>query len=141
MLCIPIIGPHFEKEAKQQIAHASFLGDLLELRLDLLKTLSINEIDTLFKLTRLPVIFTLRKNSQGGDFLGTEEDRLLKIIELAYLKPDFFDLEYDTSKGFIYEFTKEHSDIKIILSFHDFEKTPLKLDHLLSSIKETPAHF
>lgn len=100
MLCIPITGPDLD-DAKRQIVQASELADLLELRLDCFHTRHPAQVEMLVKLTKLPILFTLRKHSQGGFFSGPEKKRLEEIKELACLNPGYIDLEYDTSRHFI----------------------------------------
>lgn len=140
MLCIPIIGPTLEN-AKSQIKRASCLGDLLEFRLDCIKSWDVSEIKQLLQKAALPTILTLRKKSQGGFYPGTESERLSTIQQLAKLEPDFLDLEYDIPKAFFQEIMKEHPHLKIIVSFHDFEKTPKDLEGILTTLKKTPGHF
>ncbi len=120
MLCISKVEPD-----------ASTEGDLLEWRLDLFKEIDVPTLALLRQKLSLPVIFTLRKKSQGGSFQGSEEDRLRLIVKLASLSPDYFDLEYDTSPEFIAQFARDFPSIKRIISYHNFEETPASLDSLL----------
>ena len=56
MICVPIIGPSVFK-AQEQIASASAVADILELRLDLIDAPDLN---TLIDSANLPVIVTNR---------------------------------------------------------------------------------
>lgn len=112
----------------------SVKADAVEFRLDLFQDLS--KVSKLRKTCSLPVIFTLRKASQGGKFLGNERERQDKILELLALKPDYVDLEYDCDLDFVREVRASAS---LICSYHDFEKTPEDLSAILTEMKRLPA--
>lgn len=137
MLCIPIIGPTLSEASNQIKAHA----DLLELRLDLFHEISLKDLRELRKKIERPVIFTLRKKEQGGHYRGTEEERLQHIRQLAELHPSYLDVEYDTPPPFVQEIAKVYPAIKLIVSYHDFQQTPLDLEAILKQMKALPAHF
>ena len=73
MLCIPIVGPTLEA-ASRQISQANALGNVLEVRLDLLQAYTLEDLARLCKEITLPVIFSLRKKSQGGHFKGSQQE-------------------------------------------------------------------
>lgn len=125
--------------AKTQIAQALPFCDVLELRLDYLKTIEKAEIETLRREITLPVIFTLRTVAQGGLCDLPDADRLRTIQMLATLSPDYFDLEFDTDSDFIRELKKNHPAIQIIGSYHDFKETPENLEQLFQAIQKP--HF
>jgi 3-dehydroquinate dehydratase/shikimate dehydrogenase len=112
--------------------------DGFELRLDHFDTIDLKEIQTFQRACAQPLLFTLRKTSQGGCYKGSEEARLEKIEELFALKPAFFDLEYDTDPAFIVRMKKTFPEVKVILSYHDFEKTAPDLDLLYEEIAHVP---
>ena len=106
-------------------------SDIVELRLDL-----INDFQSIANLKRSkPVIFTLRRPSDGGAFQGTEKERLNTIESYFKLKPDYFDLEDDLDPAFIEKMAKNYPEVKIIGSHHYLEHTPNNL-----SFPENP-HF
>ncbi|MBP9721726.1 MAG: type I 3-dehydroquinate dehydratase [Gammaproteobacteria bacterium] len=113
-------------------------ADLFELRIDYLinntlelnvaeKIASISKIYNLVKFYNLPIIFTLRSgldSHNNGKFTGAESQRLSLILEFAKLKPDYFDLEDYINQDFLFLFNKLYPEIKIILSYHDFNAAP-----------------
>lgn len=107
-----------------------------EFRLDYLTTFHFDKILFLKKACELPVIFTLRKVSQGGHYPHTETQRLNDILELGKLNPDYIDLEYDTPNEFIEKIKSNYPRIQLIGSFHDFEKTPEDITSILNKIQE-----
>jgi len=114
--------------------------DGVELRLDMLSKINKEEINTFCKKINLPIIFTLRKSTQGGHFNGIEEKRLKIIEDLLTINPTFLDLEYDTNHDFIKKIREKFPLIKIIISYHNFENTPENLEEILQSI-ETPLAY
>jgi 3-dehydroquinate dehydratase/shikimate dehydrogenase len=134
MLCAVITGPS-EEAIKQQIEKATPHADLLELRWD-----CFDSLDFIIK-THLPMIFTLRSRDQGGYYKKSEESRFHDIERLLDQKPKFLDLEYYVSSKLIETLREKYPKIEIILSYHDFDKTPYDLNEILLSLKEKPADF
>lgn len=114
----------------------SFKADVAELRLDLFENITYGHIQQIRQqISMMPVIFTLRKASQGGKFKGTESERLDFLMELMTLQPNFVDLEYDTDPKFIEKIANQFPRIKIILSYHNYENTPEDLASILAVMK------
>ena len=138
MICVIISGPSLN-EAREQVYRSGSRADLLEFRLDQFSFCNIEAIAHLKNASAVPVIFTLRKRSHGGEYAGDEQQRMDQIRRLIALKPAYFDLEYDVSKTFYDEMYKLYSDVEIICSFHDFEQTPKDLQAIFEAIKQRPA--
>ncbi len=132
MLVVSVQGK-FE-EAKTSIRAAGKEGEAIEFRLDLMEKIDLSHVSKLKSACKLPIIFTLRKKSHGGEFQGNEREREEKLLELLTLKPDYVDLEYDC------EFAdKIDPDIAIIASYHNFEKTPENLEEVLKKLNRFPS--
>jgi 3-dehydroquinate dehydratase / shikimate dehydrogenase len=140
MLCIPIIGPTLT-EAKEQIQQAQDLADIVELRLDYFKPLKIDEINKLMGSFSIPMILTLRDGTQGGNYRGSEEERLKLLKQLIELKPAYLDIESHVPTGIITEISKISPKTKLIVSYHDFEKTLLNLDEIYQTMQCKEATF
>lgn len=140
MLCVVIKGPTFE-EAYRQIEKAIDHADLIELRLDGFSVLDLSALSRLSTQFSIPMIFTLRCQSQGGHYSQSEEKRLTDIWNLAALNPEYLDLENHVPPDFIAEISSQHPNIKIILSYHNFNETPEDLEKLYQEMKRIPAHF
>lgn len=122
MLCAVITGPSFE-EVLEQIEYALKYADVLEFRVDFF---TFSFID--FKINfNIPFILTLNSKS--------------KLLAHMSLKPDYVDLGYTTDLNFIKNFKKLYPSVKIILSYHDFERTVEDLESLLHSMQNKPADF
>lgn len=133
MICISLPGPSLE-DLLEQLSLALQEADLIEFRLDLYDHSSIvrNVIDSCF----LPTIFTLRSQENGGFFKGNESDQLEILSSLIDLKPDYIDLDNSICAEYLKIFP---SEIKIIRSYHNFEKTPEDLDVVLDELSSIPA--
>jgi len=119
MICATIT----EKIIENMVDTANFSSaDLVELRLDCLeKHTHLEKIGDVSK----PVIVTCMPASEGGKFLGSEEDRggiLFETVKYA----DYVSLELSARKELrdriIYE--SRVRDTKVIATYHDYKKTP-----------------
>ncbi len=133
MLIAVITGPSY-LSASRQIAKAKS-ADVLEFRLDLFEKLDLEKIKLLMPKDK-KVIFSLRKEDQGGNYNKTSLNRLKDLRDLLSLRPCYLDLEYDVSESFINEIKNAYPNLQIILSYHNFENTPEDLEDLFSNIKK-----
>ncbi len=111
----------------------------VELRLDRSNRIDIESVKNFIQISKSPVMLTLRKKSQGGDFRGSEEERLALIKQLLALKPPFFDLECDIKSDFLHEMIQTHPKTKFVLSYHNFQNIPIDLDAIYHSMQMYPA--
>lgn len=123
--------------AEQQLALLPDIADIIELRLDYWSALCLEEIAQLRNQFTLPVIFTLRKISQGGNCHWSEPERLDFIKKLAGLGPEYFDLEYDVPVPWLQNFRREFPHITLIGSYHDFTHTPENLMENFQALLKT----
>ncbi len=121
--------------ANQQINSANVQADAIELRIDYSNSFNLNKISLLLKQSKLPIIFTLRKKSQGGFYQYGEDQRLTKILALCQLNPDYIDPEHDIQTGFLKDVKSAYPDIKLICSYHNFNETPTNLESILQSME------
>ncbi len=140
MICAVINGPTFE-EARQQIAQAAVSADLVELRLDCFSALKMDALNTLRSQFSIPMIFTLRSQSHGGNYDRSEEERLTAILSLMELEPEYFDLENHVTSSIIDTISSRFPEIRLILSYHNFNETPADLEKIYQEMKKAPAFF
>jgi 3-dehydroquinate dehydratase type I len=135
-------------ELQKKLIIATKLGsDLIEARLDFLDLLSTkktsaqkksSETEKLARMIRnspVPLIATVRRMKEGGNFRGSEKERIdfLKVIDTFH--PDYIDLEASTVK----ETPRVLGDVSnsdIIISYHELRFTPSlpKLQHVFDGI-------
>lgn len=137
-LCIPILGPEL-KDVARQLLEAQKLADLIEWRIDYWNFSDLVHLKTLRDSVSCPVMFTLRKKSQGGNWEKSEEERLSYFEKLLKLKPEYCDLEAEIPLDFFKSLRQHHPTVQIIASHHDFEKTPQDLEWLLEEMRKVPA--
>ncbi len=134
MICIPIVGPSMSK-AQEQIESALEIADILELRLDLIESSNLN---ALLSSSTLPVIVTNRSKHDGGQFKGSDVDRLQSLRDALKAGADYVDIEVSTPREYLQPFLEESDPAKIILSYHDFSHTPEDFNPLYETMCEMP---
>lgn len=107
----------------------------VEFRLDFFKKIDFAFLRNFRLKFSCPVIFTLRKKSQGGNFLGSESERMGQIKKLLQLAPNYFDIEYDVDDYFSNEILNSFPQTKLICSYHNFNETPSDLDEILNLMR------
>ena len=92
MICIPIVGPT-QSKSLQDIVAAEPLADILELRLDLM---SDYDLDALLAASKKPCIVTNRTKREGGQFSGSEEERIGLLKQAMAAGAEYVDIETST---------------------------------------------
>ena len=97
-----------------------YIDDVQSLNLNLLKDL-LGHIPH-----KIPVIFTFRSLNEGGKMKIEDTKRIQIIKKLIKAQPSYLDIEINTDKRDIIELVNlaSQNKVKIIFSYHDFEKTP-----------------
>jgi len=101
-------------------------ADLIEHRMDYME--KIENLEDIYKNSKLPIIATNRSLLCGGNFAGDENDRIEYLFRAIDSECTMIDLEIGTEtslKKDLIEYAKSN-DCGVIISFHDFEKTPKK---------------
>lgn len=126
----------------EQIKKANQWADLIEIRLDKLHHFDSHSISVIEDCASCPLIWTLRKESQGGDFRGSEEERFQLLQSFLHkMKPAFIDLEADTPENIILTLQKLAPKMHWIISWHDLSETPEDLESLYQKISRLPATY
>ncbi len=124
-ICVSI-APDDVISIKEQSHRAFLLGaDYVEIRFDFLKADVLPEALQASKDIKDRAIFTLRSSSEGGRFADSEENRLQWLATFAEHNPMLLDIELDTleKNDELADFLEEQKS-RILVSWHDFEKTP-----------------
>ncbi len=118
-------------------------ADILEIRLDYLMDQSDLDFLAFSSLDPPPLIFTNRMITEGGNFRGDETLRIRLLEQAVEAGADFIDVEYATRKDLRTDIMTKARNMgtKVIVSFHDFEKTPDEsfLSNLFTAMAETGA--
>jgi 3-dehydroquinate dehydratase-1 len=112
-------------------------ADLLELRLDLMDGDPLPILEAIKKVAKVPIIATVRWQAEGGEFKGTEGERLELLIRASAFA-DYIDVELQC--GLLGTVLKR-VERPVIASYHDFSRTPVRQDlrAILAEMKNTGA--
>lgn len=99
-------------------------SDYAEIRFDFLSPTDVPKTIQITKKYHKKCVFTLRPTTEGGKFSGTQKERISILKLLSEYNPFFIDVEFSTSKnndliGYI-----KKTKTPILVSWHDFKKTP-----------------
>jgi len=127
---IPIKNTSF-KEVEPIIADAVKSNPkLIELRFDYIsniKTLSMVFVRDVLKIINphAAVILTLRDSSEGGQLKINQKERFKILKMFIETKPDYIDIEMNADQNILSEIINfaSQNEVKIIFSYHNFEKT------------------
>lgn len=134
MICIPITARSVEDVISEiSLASKRTDVDLIELRLDYVSGMKNAEIclEKSLQSTTKPIIVTNRPKREGGNFKGSEEDRLCLLQKAIELEADYVDVEYDSAR----HITRKDSS-KIIISYHNFKETPHNINRIYEDISQ-----
>lgn len=135
-----IPGPDITS-AEHVLACGRAFVDGIELRLDHFDKIDTQALNAFIQSCGLPVMFTVRRNDQGGVFQGTEGERLELLEQLCALQPTYLDLEYDVPEDFRKKLFETHPNISFLSSYHDFAQTPQDIEAIFNKIKTPYAHI
>jgi 3-dehydroquinate dehydratase / shikimate dehydrogenase len=135
-MLIYVINEKVVSNITRVIDNVSSRVDIVEVRLDYCDVIDYAAIKKIISMSCVPIIFTLRKNSQGGRFCGSSDEWLKIICDIASLNPDYMDIEYDIPLNYLKKIIKISPNTKIIISYHNVRETPSDIDSILSLIKK-----
>jgi len=118
MLCVSI-RPQNEEELLKDFAKADALADFVEVRVDGFDKLPVDLLKKLFKRPTIASIGTL------------QEANLLE--RLASLHPTWLDVP--STIPLVATLKSRHPELKIITSYHDFDKTPDNLEEIFKQLQ------
>jgi 3-dehydroquinate dehydratase-1 len=111
------------EEARRALALGA---DVLEVRVDLAAKKPQPLVESIFKLGK-PLVVTIRPAWEGGAFKGSDAERV-KIFKTLAPFADYIDVELRAKNVDELASSTEGSEALTIVSYHDFEGTPLKRD-------------
>ena len=119
-LCIPVVETTMGK-ALIAIKEVNRWADLIELRIDYLKGV---DLALLLENRQKPFIVTNRRKEEGGKYKGEERKRLSVLQDAIDFGADYIDVELATERSFLQDLIRNKRETEVILSFHDFRRTP-----------------
>ncbi len=126
MLCVSIAERTFSSVG-QSLKSCMQEADMAEIRLDSLAgSFSEKACRELLSLSPIPLIFTCRKGDEGGQFAGTEEERIKRLAAAVDAGAPYVDVELRTEAG-LRNGLVDHAHgngCMVIMSWHNFSETP-----------------
>ncbi len=101
-------------------------ADLIEIRLDNLK--NHEGLKKISSSSNIPLIATNKSTKQHGSFAGTETERQKILVDAAKNGFEYVDVDLGTPNQTQLINSLHDAGAKVIISFHDFEGTPLVSD-------------
>lgn len=149
-ICVPMVGKTKEELLKEARDLEGLKFDVVEWRVDFYEHVTdINEVKEVLSQIRsilkdTPILFTFRSKKEGGEKEISLKYYLELNCEIANTKEvDLIDVELFTCDEFVKEIiqTAHKNNVKIVMSNHDFFKTPSKEEivNRLSKMRELNA--
>lgn len=131
MICAPVLQSEYNSalESAKKAIHLN--ADIIELRIDALKNPDAIKIQDMIEKINYPLIATNRMKAEGGFFIGSEEERIEILINVAEYV-EIVDIELQTENKLLKRVIDASKST--IVSYHDFKKTPPFRD-LLNIVK------
>lgn len=128
-LCVTIARRRQRKLLEEMEAAAATGARLMEIRLDFLGREP--DLPEILKHKPCPLIATVRRRQDGGQWSNSEEKRLL-LLRLAVASGfDYVDLEWD-----IADKIPRYGTTKRLISHHDMQEMPVDLDKLYEEMQK-----
>ena len=119
------IGENDPRKLKVILKKALSKSDFAEIRFDYLKKSDIPIVLENIKKNLSRCVCTLRPKSEGGLFIGQETERKSILRLIAEYNPFLLDVEFNTiQKDKKLKAYLKKSKCKLLISWHDFKKTP-----------------
>ena len=113
------------KKTKEKLKQALRKSDYAEVRFDFLKKEDIPETLELIKKDLKKIVCTLRPKTEGGNFSGSEKERVSILKLIAEYSPFLLDVEFNTmKKNAVFVKYLKSTSANLLISWHDFKKTP-----------------
>ena len=128
-ICSVVTGKGLE-EFLDNLHKVQEVSNVVELRVDYIKDLSIEHLDIIKKHTIKENIFTCRSIKEGGKFAGSKEELKSIIYKANELQFNHIDIEISMLENINFD----NKNCKIIGSYHNFNNTP-NYDELLNIYK------
>jgi 3-dehydroquinate dehydratase/shikimate dehydrogenase len=130
------IAPPSMSEALTLLRSMRNRPEPVEVRTDSIRDLN---LEVLLRQPRPSVIVTHRIQRDGGRFAGTQREHLNVLADAARLGAEFVDIELSCGKNAVASLCSRRKKSGVIVSYHNFERTPSNLDAIYDKLKASPA--
>lgn len=131
MICISVT-PESRNFAKVDILNAAAQSDLVELCLDrLIKTPDIGDLISGFE---TPILVSCRRPEDGGQFKGTDSERIQLLKQAIIAEPAYIELDLETARK-----VPRFGKTKRVISYTSLKKTLSQVDDIFDEMAEAKA--
>jgi 3-dehydroquinate dehydratase/shikimate dehydrogenase len=131
-------------DVAEAVSKASRNVGFAELRLDYVRPadLTVANVSEWIEKANCPVILTLRRKPNGGEFKGSEAEQMEVLCSLLKAGASFIDLEIETIESYLQGNLARIKDgnLRWIASYHNFQRTPEDLDAVYRRLIATNAN-
>jgi len=139
-ICV-VVRESNPEQFEHAIVQSRQIAGILELRLDYLSPtdLTPSAVANRVCMANCPVILTLRRKSNGGEFAGSEAAQVRLLRSLLKVGAAYIDLEIETVEGFLggHLDSLRSGSARWIASYHNFEHTPADLSAIYERLLRT----
>ena len=127
MICISI-AQESRRFALADMVNAASQCDLIEVRLD--RFAKAPDVGELVANKPKPVIFSCRRRQDGGEWEGSEEERLALLRQCIISKADFVEIELDAADQI-----RKFPPAKRVISYTNFQETPADIAEIYAEMQ------
>jgi 3-dehydroquinate dehydratase/shikimate dehydrogenase len=128
MICISIAQESRTLALADMLNAVAMGADLIELRLDTFENAP--NFSDLIGARRKPVIFTCRRSQDGGNWAGTEDERLALLRQAVVSKADYVEVELDAADAI-----RPYPGCKRVISYTNLKETPANIDTIYAQMQ------
>jgi 3-dehydroquinate dehydratase / shikimate dehydrogenase len=139
LICL-VVAEKTYQSMLERIDHDRHLIDLVEIRADFLEPKELGNISKLPAAAGVPLIFTIRRECEGGKWTASEDERRAILLRAAAAGFRYLDLESDVDFSDVEERCRE-GETTIIRSLHDFAGVPAKLSDVVRRLPHHPGEI
>ena len=122
MICVTVT-PTSRTLAKADLLNAAGRGDIIELCLDHFRKEP--DVKDLISAVDKPVIVSCRRKEDGGNWTGSEEDRLMRLRQAIVAGPAYIELDLDIAPK-----VPRFGDVKRVISFTRMDEPETEIDNV-----------
>jgi len=127
MICITIAQESRHLLLADMLNAVAMGADLLEVRLDTLEKAP--NFSDMIAAKRKPLLFSCRRPQDGGNWKGTEEERLVLLRQAVLSKADYVEIEYDVADQI-----RPFPGVQRVISYTNVEKMPSAIGEIYEDI-------
>src|SRR5262245_27013641 len=128
MICVTIVQESRRLALADMLNAATLGADMIEVRLD--KFEHDANLTELVAARRKPVLFSCRRTQDGGEWSGTEDERLTLLRSAVVAKADYVEVELDAADQ-----VRPFPGCRRVVSYTNLSETPRDIDTIYDQLR------